>query len=121
MVITHDDGVKDFHVRANSDIIIVGLKSIKVYNYNDPHSQPVAIKYFNDNITHQLSLFEENYFMVNQSHNEILVVHYSDYNTFSLTLVNKGRYLVNFMKLSSGIYILHWDCGGESIYEMYKI
>lgn len=121
MVITHDDGVKDFDVRANSDIIIVGLKSIKVYNYNDPHSQPVTIKYFNDNITRQISLFEENYFMVNQSHNEILVVHYSDYNTFSLNLVNRGRYLVNFINLSSGVYILHWDSHGESIYEMYKI
>lgn len=121
MVITHDDGVKDFDVRANSDIIIVGLKSIKVYNYNDPHSQPVTIKYFNDNITRQISLFEENYFMVNQSHNEILVVHYSDYNTFSLNLVNRGRSLVNFINLSSGVYILHWDSHGESIYEMYKI
>lgn len=121
MVITHDDGVKDFDVRANSDIIIVGLKSIKVYNYNDPHSQPVTIKYFNDNITRQISLFEENYFMVNQSHNEILVVHYSDYNTFSLNLVNRGRSLVNFINLSSSVYILHWDSDGESIYEMYKI
>lgn len=121
MVITHDDGVKDFHVRTNSDIIIVGLKSIKVYNYKIPHSHPVAIEYFNGNITHQISLFEENYFMVNQSHNEILVVHYSGYNTFSLNLVNTGRYLVNFINLSYGIYILHWDRDGESIYEMYKI
>ena len=121
MVITHNDGIKDFHVLANNDIIIIGLKSIKVYNYNDPHSQPIAIKYFNDNITQQISLFEENYFMVNQSHNEILVVNYSDYNTFSLNLVNKGKYLMNFINLSSGRYILHWNRDGENLYEIYKI
>lgn len=121
MVITHDEIVNDFHVRANDDIIIVGLKSIKVYNYKDPNSQPVTINYFNDNIIHQMSSFEENYFMVNQSHNEILVVHYSDYNSFSLNLDNKGRYLVDFTKLSTSIFILHWTRDGKNIYELYKI
>lgn len=121
MVITHDEVVNDFHVRANNDIIIIGLKSIKVYNYRDPNSHPVSINYFNDNTIHQIASFEENYFMVNQSHNEILVVHYSDYDSFSLNIDNKGRYLVDFTKLCKGLFILQWTKNGKSVYELYKI
>lgn len=120
-VVSHNENIKDFHVQENNNVIVVGLKSIRVYNYKDPHSKPVKILYFNDNITNQISLFDENFFMVNQSNKVILLVHYSNYETTTLSLGDRNRQLVDIIKLSPRIYVVHWNDNGKNDYDLYKV
>lgn len=119
--IKHPDKIKDFHVRPSNHIIVIGLKSIVVYDLDHPSSIPVAVDYFNDNIINQISLFDDDYFLVNQSNREIRVVSYANYESTIIRLQDNGRRLTNFIRISNDIYILHWKLNGRNVYELYRL